>query len=197
MDILFASHNKNKMSEAQALIDPSHSLRPIDEAVQWDENGQSYLENALIKLKACWNFYGARSCIAEDTGLEVDALGGRPGLYSARYSSTPVTTLLAEMTPFHDLAQRSARFICVLTYVDASTGECYAFEGRYEGLIALSPQGEGGFGYDPVFYCPKMQCTFAQMQEKTLLSHRAQAIHAWQNALKNKTLPKACAHFTV
>jgi XTP/dITP diphosphohydrolase len=146
-----------------------------------DETGSSYAENAALKARA---FSAASGLIAlgDDSGLEVDALGGAPGIRSARYSlgsdRDRLTTLLAHLegTP---LERRTARFRCVVA-ICTPGGELYTAEGTCEGTIVTTPVGSGGFGYDPIFYLPQQALTMAQLppQVKNQVSHRARAVQA-------------------
>lgn len=151
-------------------------FEPIPEVI---EDGKTFLENALKKARFAAASLGLPA-IADDSGLEVDALCGAPGIFSARYSGSSATDaqniakLLAEMSGKED---RSARFVCVIVAALPS-GETMSFEGRCEGFISKLPAGENGFGYDPIFFYPPLNRTFAQMSahEKCLFSHRGMAL---------------------
>jgi XTP/dITP diphosphohydrolase len=127
--------------------------------------------------------------LADDSGLEVDALGGAPGIHSARYVSgsdaNRVVTLLSHLrdVPWEE---RTARFRCVVVILTPG-GDFHQAEGVCEGVIAFQPAGEGGFGYDPIFYLPDYACTMAQLsrEEKNRISHRARAIQAASPTLKH------------
>jgi XTP/dITP diphosphohydrolase len=144
------------------------------------EDGNSFYENALKKAKIVSRAVG-EDALADDSGLEVEALGGAPGIYSARYAGEKaddkrnVAKLLTEMKGIA-AEKRRAVFRCVWV-ICTKEGRCRAFEGRWEGFIAESPVGGQGFGYDPVFYLPDRGLTVAQLppEIKNALSHRAQA----------------------
>lgn len=143
-----------------------------------EETGDTFEANALLKARYGFQFSGMPA-LADDSGLEVDALGGEPGIYSARYSGASAgdranyLKLLDNLTGVKD---RSARFRCVLALV--GPGFELIAQGACEGEILTEPQGEGGFGYDPVFYLPEVGCSMAQLpaQEKNKISHRARAL---------------------
>ena len=151
--------------------------------IEVQETGHSFSENAAQKAVAYAQAAGLPA-LADDSGLEVDALDGAPGIYTARYAGPGASDqdryrkLLAEL---HDipLERRTARFRCAvaLAYPD---GRVDVAEGTCEGVIAFEPRGENGFGYDPVFYMPQLACTMAQLsaETKNTLSHRARALQA-------------------
>lgn len=144
------------------------------------ETGATLEENALLKARTVNKLTGLPA-IGDDTGLEVDALAGAPGVYSARYAGENVTyeenvnKILDEMTHIQEL-ERTARFRTVTVFVDGSDEITTA--GKIEGLITKEPKGTSGFGYDPVFYIPEMKCTFAELsiEKKNKISHRGQAL---------------------
>jgi XTP/dITP diphosphohydrolase len=154
------------------------------------EDGSTYRENALQKARTVAEFTGEMA-LADDSGLEVDALQGAPGIYSARYAGPEasdaknVQKLLAALQGVPP-EQRGAAFQCVLVLYDAA-GTSEAFTGRWQGRIHDIPLGEGGFGYDPVFFLPDQGITVAQLPAvaKNRLSHRAQAIAKLREWLKN------------
>ncbi len=142
-----------------------------------EETGTTFWENAILKAQT----YAARTglpALADDSGLMVDALGGAPGVYSARYAPTPaarIEKLLAALTDVPD-AQRTAHFVCVVALATPD-GRLIAAEGRVEGKITFAPRGSGGFGYDPIFELPNGQ-TMAELsaEVKNTLSHRGRAL---------------------
>ena len=181
--LVFATANRNKLIEAAGVLGERFSIvLPADLGYTNDvpETHFTIRENAIEKAQFIWDMFG-RSCFADDTGLEVDALGGAPGVFSARYAGEPknpvmnVRKLLREMEgiPF---AERTARFRCVIALIEE--GELTVFEGICEGHIALQPQGELGFGYDPVFIPEGMEKTMAMLtlDEKNAISHRGKAM---------------------
>lgn len=191
MNLLVATHNPGKIREFRALLAPlpARILFPPDLGlkVQVTEVGATYAENARIKAMA----YAQASreamrtpplVLADDSGLEVDALNGAPGIHSARYTpgsdTERLTALLKQMEGIPQ-EQRTARFRCVVAIVTPQ-GETHTVEGTCEGLIAAALAGEGGFGYDPLFYLPELGCTMAQLppEIKNRISHRARAVQA-------------------
>jgi XTP/dITP diphosphohydrolase len=189
VEVLVASNNPHKRRElgeifALAGLREVALIMPSELGLQCnpEETGGSYLENALIKARALARAWEERSdgrrlwVLADDSGLEVDALGGHPGLHSARYYQTApggdgCAALLAEMAGLPD-AQRGARFRCVLV-LTSPDGEIYHFEGVCEGRIARERRGTGGFGFDPIFVVADGR-TMAELSaaEKHAVSHR-------------------------
>jgi XTP/dITP diphosphohydrolase len=153
-----------------------------------EETGMTYVENALIKARAAARVTGLRA-LADDSGLEVDALAGAPGIHSARYGGPElddagrIAHLLAAIANVPD-AKRTARFRCVIALVETSGVE-RVVEGDVAGVIARAPHGRGGFGYDPVFFYPPLARTFAEMtpEEKHRVDHRGAAVRALARAL--------------
>jgi XTP/dITP diphosphohydrolase len=189
-NIVIASSNKGKLAEFDELfsnfnieIIPQNNLK-VPDAV---EDGLSFIENAIIKARnAC--AYTSLPSIADDSGLEVDALSGAPGIYSARFSEnehgqrmgdTANNMKLLSMLEGVDSSLRGAQFVCALAFMrssnDPSPVVCVA---RWRGIILENTRGDGGFGYDPLFYLPEYGCTSAELssQLKNQLSHRGQAL---------------------
>lgn len=160
------------------------------------EDGDSFLENALKKARAVAERTG-EVVLADDSGLEVAFLGGAPGIHSSRYAgdgaddAKNIAKLLAELRDVPS-GERKAAFRCVLVLCRPD-GRCEAFEGRWEGEIAQAPAGEGGFGYDPVFYLPESGLTVAELpaESKNRLSHRAQAFAKLRERLRGMNIPAA------
>ena len=159
------------------------SLREVPGASLPPETGATYVENALIKARAAHRLTG-HAALADDSGLEVDALGGAPGLHSARFGGPGLddagrVALLLERLRTVPREQRTARFRCVIALVDEA-GRERTVEGVAEGAIATAPRGDGGFGYDPVFFYPPLGRTFGELSdhEKERVSHRALAARA-------------------
>ncbi|RLC67406.1 MAG: non-canonical purine NTP pyrophosphatase, RdgB/HAM1 family [Chloroflexi bacterium] len=189
--LLVATHNPGKEREFRCLLAPLGAQfcfpSEIGLEIEVPEDGATYADNATQKALAYARTSGMLT-LADDSGLEVDALDGAPGIRSARYTpgsdSDRVKALLRQL---HDVPweRRTARFRCVVIIVTPAQ-QLYSAEGSCEGLIALEPQGEGGFGYDPVFYLPEYGCTMAQLSqaEKNRISHRARAIEAAMPALR-------------
>jgi XTP/dITP diphosphohydrolase len=187
MDFILATFNRDKLRELSALLGlPGVSLAALCDVAGASapaETGASLCENALLKARAALALTG-RPAIADDTGLEVDALGGRPGLHAARYAGAGATyednraKLLVELRGVEP-ARRSARFRCACVACLPDGRELVA-EGVLEGRITLAPRGENGFGYDSLFEIGDPGRTLAEISEaeKHALSHRARALHA-------------------
>ncbi|MCK5521484.1 MAG: RdgB/HAM1 family non-canonical purine NTP pyrophosphatase [Candidatus Marinimicrobia bacterium] len=191
--IVFASHNKDKIRELSAKLGSEFELITLHELPDMPdviEDGETLEENALKKSREIFEFSGL-PCLADDTGLEVRALDGAPGVYSARYAGENVTyddnvnKLLKEMKPI-PREQRDALFRTVMAYTDKN-GSLTA-EGATAGLICEKKQGDSGFGYDPVFYVPEKNKTYSEMtlNEKNELSHRGKAVNNIISLLRNK-----------
>jgi XTP/dITP diphosphohydrolase len=180
MKLCLASNNKHKINELKALL-PGFELLSLEEIgcrVDIPENENTIAGNSLAKAKYVWDNFGI-ACIADDSGLEVDALGGRPGVYSARYAGPErsdalnMAKVLAELS---ETENRTARFVSIITLFDAQVIE--QFYGAIEGVIIKEPRGSGGFGYDPVFVPNGYSETFAELSAeiKNEISHRAEAV---------------------
>jgi XTP/dITP diphosphohydrolase len=182
-EIVVATGNQGKLAELQKTLTPlGVKLRPQGEfgVPEVDETGLTFVENALLKARAAAAHTGLPA-IADDSGLEVDALNGRPGIHSARYSGDGDEgnnrKLVAELTGVPEL-ERSARYQCVLVYLrHAEDPTPLIAEGAWEGRILEAPRGEGGFGYDPLFFVPELGCSAAELDpaEKNRISHRGSA----------------------
>ena len=193
MKLIFATSNRGKLREASDILGPDFELSsPADFGITDDveETGDTLKANSILKATYIHNLTGM-DCFADDTGLEVDALGGAPGVHSARYATdghdfeANRRKLLAELEgiPFEE---RTARFRCVVTLI--YKGEMYFFEGRMEGKIALEECGTAGFGYDPVFVPDAFpEQTVAQLGEdvKNSISHRGMSLSAMARWLKD------------
>lgn len=157
-----------------------------------EETGLTFIENAILKARHAAAQTGLPA-IADDSGISVDALGGAPGIYSARYAGEDATDeqnlikLLEAMKNVPD-DQRQAQFNCVLVYLrHAEDPTPLVFHGRWHGVITHERKGQGGFGYDPIFYVPELGCTSAELTkaEKQAVSHRGKALTMMLDALKN------------
>lgn len=185
MKLLVATQNPGKKHEYRQLLAPltSSVLFPDNLGIDTDvrEDGATYAENAHKKA----THYARLShltTMADDSGLEVDALDGAPGIYSARYapgSDEDRVAVLLENLRGVPWEERTARFRCLLVVV-RQNGELFSTEGVCEGFITLEPRGSHGFGYDPTFYLPQYDATMAQLspEEKNRISHRARAVAA-------------------
>lgn len=189
--VVLASGNQGKIKEIQAIL-KDHPIVPQN---QWqiteaEETGTTFVENAILKAR-----HAAKHCqlpaIADDSGLVVDALDGAPGVISARYAGIAATDeknvakLLAALKDVPD-AERTARFICVLVFMQhANDPTPVIAQGVWEGRILHKPVGENGFGYDPVFWVDEYQCSSAQLpaEVKNSLSHRGKALQMLTEAL--------------
>lgn len=200
MEIIFATGNSHKAVEAQKALGDSYTLimpKELGLTEEIPENGDTLQANAIEKAEYLWKKFG-KNCFADDTGLEVDALGGAPGVYSARYagpekgSEANMTKLLAELEAAEQREgniSRSARFSTVVALI--LDGELHLFNGVLEGEIARERSGSEGFGYDPVFVPQGYSKTLAEisLEEKNSISHRGKAIRALAHYLQ--CLPKA------
>ena len=184
--IVLASNNPGKVKEINALLQEHaidvvpQSHYKVEDAI---ENGLTFLENALIKARHA-AVKTALPAIADDSGLEVAALKGQPGIYSARYAGEAASDednlykLIRNISALPE-TERQARFICVMVYLrHPSDPVPIISQGVWEGHLVTEPRGEHGFGYDPIFFVPEHQCTSAELAPdvKNLLSHRGQAL---------------------
>lgn len=179
-EIVFATNNKNKLRELREIVGDRFKILSLEEIGCHDdivEDGNTFADNALIKARYVKDKYGY-DCFADDSGLEVDALGGAPGVYSARYAGEPsnseknIEKLLGELAGNQN---RTARFRTVFALILGD--DTHFFDGAVEGVITESRSGTDGFGYDPVFLPEGSNLTFAEMShdEKNAISHRGKA----------------------
>ncbi|MGQ0793160.1 MAG: XTP/dITP diphosphatase [Deltaproteobacteria bacterium] len=192
IQLVLATKNEGKAREFADLLKPIAgrvlSLIDINFAGEVIEDGLTFRENALKKARAIRDF-SAMPALADDSGLEVEALGGRPGALSARYAGagasdkSNIEKLLGEM---RGISNRRARFACSLVLALPDGRELVA-EATCEGVIAHEPRGAGGFGYDPIFFIPHLQRTMAEMipEEKNIISHRARAVEGLIALVRN------------
>ncbi len=203
MKIVFATNNGHKVAEVQSLLPKGVEIMSLMDCGITDdiaETEQTLEGNALLKARYIYKRYGF-SCFADDTGLEVTALGGAPGVFSARYaeslniagshdSDANNTLLLRNMTHLEGAEQRGARFRTVIAFINTEGAE-HLFEGIVDGHIAYDLSGAEGFGYDPIFIpndpTNSSQRSFAEMSiaEKGAISHRGRAVEKFVNFLKN------------
>lgn len=204
--IVLASGNEGKLRELQQLLQPLHidlvtqKSLAIDDA---DETGLTFIENAIIKARHASDASGLPA-LADDSGLAVDALGGAPGIYSARFAdmtdeghgdadratrdAANNRKLLALLDGLAD-EKRDAQFHCVLVYLrHAADPTPIVCHGVWHGRILTAPTGEGGFGYDPLFHVPSMACSSAQLsaEQKNAISHRAIAMQSLMQQLQSQ-----------
>jgi len=193
MKLLIATLNPGKVREYQELLAalPLELTYPAQEGLDIEvaETGKSFAENARLKAAAYARASG-RLTLADDSGLEVDALGGEPGIRSARYAGSGASDedryqLLLEKLRGVPWEERTARFRCVIA-VATPAGQVHTAEGSCEGIIAFAPKGEHGFGYDPVFYFPEHGMTMAELPPdvKNKISHRARAAQGAREILE-------------
>lgn len=187
--LIVASKNQAKIREVRDILQGIFEVVPMTEIgidAEIEENGETFAENARIKARYVYAHTGF-AALSDDSGLAVDALGGAPGVYSARYAgehgndAANNALLLRNMA---GVADRSARFVCAVALV-CDAGEWVA-TGTVEGHILTQAEGNGGFGYDPLFYCDELGKSFgtASPEEKNAVSHRSRALHALWNRLQ-------------
>ena len=182
--LVVATHNRNKLREIGEIL-PGWEIKGEDSGAE--ETADTFAGNALIKARAVASRHPGSWVLADDSGLEVDALGGAPGVFSARYAGRDGDTPANNALLLRNLAgagNRKAHFTCVIALV-APDGSERLFEGRCEGRIAEKPSGEGGFGYDPLFIPDGHDKSFASLSaaEKNAISHRGRALAALRAAL--------------
>lgn len=182
-EIVVATGNRGKVAEMVLALGQLpvkilglSDFGPIPEAV---ENGTSFMENALLKARHYAKYTG-KACLADDSGLEVDALDGAPGIFSARYAGEPADDAANNEKLLQELAgvtERAARFRCVLAFVDTD-GSFVITNGVCAGVIGTEKRGTGGFGYDSLFFVPELNKTMAEISkvEKNAISHRGKAL---------------------
>lgn len=191
MKFVLASQNKHKLAEMQAILS-AHGVEVVLQSdlglhVDVEETGETFAENAMLKARAVMAASGLPA-IADDSGVCVDALNGAPGVYSARYGGPELDDtgryrlLLENM---RGAKTRSAHFTSAIACVFPN-GDAIEAEGICPGTIAFAPQGDGGFGYDPVFFLPQLRKTYAQLtpEEKAAVSHRGKALEAFDKRLQ-------------
>ena len=184
--LLVASNNQGKIREIKtALKGVFNCILSLSEAgitLSPEETGTTYLENARIKAAAAVPFW-RDWILSDDSGLEVAALGGKPGIFSSRFAGEASTDTENNLKLLNDMknvapGNRKALFRCVAVLVHGNSGNRFTAEGICEGVITSSPGGTGGFGYDPIFYIPRFGRTMAELtfEEKMQISHRAKAL---------------------
>ena len=190
--IIFATGNEGKMKEVRMILEdlglPVLSLKDAGITADVEENGTTFEENAQIKAKAIMEMTGAL-VLADDSGLEVDALDKEPGIYSARYMGHDTSYHIKNQNIIDRLEgkvgeERSARFVCAIAAAFPD-GRVLTTRGTMEGQIGYEEKGKNGFGYDPIFYLPEYQCYSAELslEEKNELSHRGKALRLMKERL--------------
>ncbi len=191
--ILIGTNNKHKVAELQELLEPLaipvKTPEDLGIKIEIEESGTTFKENAALKVKAFYDL-AKMPTLADDSGLEVDALNKEPGVYSARYGGLLTDKernayLLSKMKHVGDYL-RTARFVCVLAFKFLEEEPIRFYEGIAEGKIIYTPRGNNGFGYDPIFEDIRTKKTFAELtqEEKNLISHRGKALRLFLNDLK-------------
>ena len=192
MKFVLASQNKHKLTEMQSILS-AHGVEVVLQSdmglhVDVEETGETFAENAMLKAQAVMKASGLPA-IADDSGVCVDALNGAPGVYSARYGGPELDDagryrlLLSNM---QGAKTRAAHFTSAIACVFPN-GDTLEAQGICPGTIAFAPQGDGGFGYDPVFFLPELRKTYAQLtpEEKAAVSHRGKALAVFEGKLKD------------
>ena len=193
--IVFATGNEGKMREVRLILQdlgfPVLSMKEAGVSLDIEENGTTFAENAMIKARAVWEKTGG-IVLADDSGLVVDYLGGEPGVYSARYLGEDTSYEIKNQAIIDRLAdakeeERTARFLSAIAAVLPDGSELVT-KGTVEGLIAHEPAGNGGFGYDPIFYLPEYGVTSAEIpiEKKNEISHRGKALEAMKIKLRER-----------
>lgn len=190
MKLILASNNKDKLREFKEILEPLgfevKSQREEGIVLEAEENGTTFAENSYIKAKALYDIAGC-AVVADDSGLEVDYLGGEPGVYSARYGGDDVDDVgrcylvLDKLKGVPD-EKRTARFVAVITYINEQ-GQSAQFRGTIEGRIGYERIGEHGFGYDPIFMVGDRSTAELDPEEKNAISHRGKALRALREYL--------------
>ncbi len=197
--LVFASHNRGKMREVERILrehlgESAPTLLTLDDiglTGEIEETGKTFEENALIKAKAAFDHAGIPA-FADDSGLSVDALDGAPGIFSARFAAMcgcgeegdHAANNACLLKKLDGVENRGGGFVCCIAYVSGE--ETFTVRGECRGEILLSPRGEGGFGYDPLFYMPAFEKTFGELtlDEKNAVSHRGNALEKFAERLK-------------
>ena len=188
-EILIATHNTHKKEEIQQILGENFNVTSLTDYDIHDEiveDGETFHANALIKAQYCFNTTGKPS-LGDDSGLVVEGLDGRPGIYSARYAGNHdfAKNMAKVLEELEDVENRKAYFVTVMCLVD-ETGANY-FEGRVYGNLTKEVRGEKGFGYDPIFIPDHYEITFAEMkaEDKNKISHRKKAIELFLEFMEN------------
>ncbi len=206
MNVIFATGNKDKMSEIREILDGMHvidtvqSMKEAGVDIDIEENGTTFEENAMIKARAVYDAAVAKGMkdvlvLADDSGLCVEALNGEPGIYSARYMGKDTSyriknANLIERVNKEGNGNRNAQFVCCIAAVfPDGTGK--VVRGTVDGEIADKEYGENGFGFDPIFYVPRLGCTTAQLkpEEKHAISHRGNALRMMRKVIAEYESP--------
>lgn len=178
MKIVLATSNKHKVQEINDMISgtgiefilPSGDFDPV-------EDGETFEDNSLIKAKEAWKVSKTWT-LADDSGLCINALNGRPGIHSARYAETPAKRIERVLNEMKGIENREAQFVCAMTLINPNGEVELACRGVCDGSISETPRGENGFGYDPIFLIKGTNTTMAELseEEKNKISHRSNAL---------------------
>ena len=193
--LIVASNNKHKIEEIKDILSkfPLNivSLKEAGIDVDVDETGSTFMENSFIKASEIYNFAKDSMVLADDSGLSVEVLGGAPGVLSARFAGEhgndkKNNQKLLELLKNYKPEERKAKFVCAMVLIKSST-EIVKVQGEVEGIIIDKEKGHNGFGYDPLFYVPQFNKTFAEMHgsEKNSISHRSRALEKLTVELEN------------
>lgn len=200
--IIFATGNKEKMKEIRQIMEGSPvevlSMKEAGYTCEAEENGTTFTENAIIKASAIADAVKENGeeaiVLADDSGLEIDALNKEPGVYSARYMGEDTSYRIKNANLIERLngvpvEKRTARFVCAIAAV-LTDGTVYTVRETIEGYIGYEERGENGFGYDPIFMVPEFNCTTAElsMEQKNKISHRGKALAKMKEELLQKGL---------
>jgi len=193
MQLTLATKNAGKVREIKKIL-PEFDIQTMTEAgieLDIEENGETFEENALIKARAIWKVCGGL-VIADDSGLEIDYLGGQPGVHSSRFMGEDTDYVIKNRELIYRLekakaGERKARFVAVIACI-LPDGREFTTRGTMEGEIAMEPSGTEGFGYDPILYLPDYGCTSAQisLEEKNKISHRGKALKKMRERLNRE-----------
>ena len=188
-ELILASNNAHKVEEIKSILEDYSilTLKDINYTEEIVEDGTTFEENALIKARTICKYSG-KTAISDDSGLSVELLDGRPGVYSARYSKEQTDEKNIEKVLFElDGNYSKAKFVSVIAYVSPDGVE-KTFRGECHGEIIFEKRGKNGFGYDPIFYLPELDKTFAEItsEEKNSISHRSESLKKFSNYLREQ-----------
>ena len=190
-EILIATGNAHKVEEFKEMLEPLgytvKSMKDLDRKIEIDETGTTFEENSMIKAKTLHEALGC-AVMADDSGIMVDAMGGAPGVYSARFMGEDTSYDIKNQYIMDQVAgkERGAQYVCVISYVEED-GTATSYTGIVRGEIYDRQLGENGFGYDPIFYLPEYQCYSAELapEEKNRISHRGKALELMKEQLRD------------
>jgi XTP/dITP diphosphohydrolase len=184
--IVLATSNENKLKEMQAIF-KHFSIEIVNPPREFDpiEDGETFFDNSFIKAKAASVLLGLPA-LADDSGLEIEALGGEPGIHSARWAQTNHERIQKAIKSLENKQNRNAQFVCTMTLTDKNGSLIHSTKGVCKGQILEEEKGTGGFGYDPIFFIPELGKTMAEltMEEKNKISHRSIALKEMIEFLK-------------